>query len=81
MITFLLSILSWEKMGRANLSMEIVAWPALRGKAARRNYWWMQDGASPHCTNAAKKFLLEKFKERVISRGTILSADQRTLPI
>ena len=50
-----------------------VAWPALRGKAARRNYWWMQDGAPPDCTNAAKKFLLEKFKGRVLSRGTAVS--------
>ena len=30
----------------------------------------MQDGAPPPCTNAAKKFLLEK---RVISRGTAVS--------
>ena len=50
--------------------IEDVAWPALRGKAARRNYWWMQDGAPSHCTNAAKKFLLKKFKGRVISRGS-----------
>ena len=53
--------------------IEDVAWPALRGKATRRNYWSMQDGAPPHCTNAAKKFLLEKFKGRVISRGTAVS--------
>ena len=53
--------------------LEDVAWPVLRGKAARRNYWWMQDRAPPHCTNAAKKFLLEKFKGRVISRGIAVS--------
>ena len=53
--------------------IEDVAWLALRGKAAKRNYWWMQDEAHPHCTNAAKKFLLEKFKGRVISRGTAVS--------
>ena len=53
--------------------MEDVAWPALRGKAARRNYWWMKDGAPPHCINAAKKFLPEKFKGRVISRGAAVS--------
>ena len=42
-----------------------VVWPALRYK-----YWWMQDGAPPHCTNLSKQFLLEKFNHRVISRGT-----------
>ena len=38
--------------------------------AARKQLWWMQDGAPPHCTNDAKAFLLEKFNGRVISRGT-----------
>ena len=52
--------------------LQDVAWPALRGKATRRNYWWMQDGAPPHCTTVAKKFLMEKFQERVISRGTAI---------
>ena len=33
----------------------------------------MQDGAPPHCPNAAKKFLLNKFKWPVISRGTAVS--------
>ena len=46
--------------------IEDVAWPALRSKAARRNFSWMQDGAPPHCTNVAKKFLLKK-------RGTAVS--------
>ena len=53
--------------------IEDVASPALRGKAARRNYWWMQDGAPTHCSNAAKKFLLKKCKGRVISHGTVVS--------
>ena len=47
-----------------------VAWPALRSTATRRRYWWMQDGAPPHCTTLAKEFLIEKFQGRVISRGT-----------
>ena len=47
-----------------------VVWPALRYKAGRHKYWWMQDGAPPHCTNLSKQFLLEKFNHRVISRGT-----------
>ena len=41
-----------------------------RHKAGRHKYWWMQDGAPPHCTNLSKQFLLEKFNHRVISRGT-----------
>lgn len=47
-----------------------VVWPALRYKTTRKGYWWMQDGAPPHCTNLVKDFLLEKFQDRVISRGT-----------
>lgn len=45
-------------------------WPAFRATATRHGLWWMQDGAPPHCTTEAKKFLIEKFKGRVISRGT-----------
>lgn len=45
-------------------------WPLFRSSATRRNLWWMQDGAPPHCTNVAKSFLTEKFGGRVISRGT-----------
>lgn len=50
--------------------LQDVVWPALRSKATRKGYWWMQDGAPPHCTTLAKDFLLEKFNGRVISRGT-----------
>ena len=50
--------------------LEEVVWPALRYKAMRKGYWWMQDGALPHCTSLAKDFLVEKFQDRVISRGT-----------
>lgn len=45
-------------------------WPAFRSTATRHGLWWMQDGAPPHCTTAAKEFLLDKFHGRVISRGT-----------
>ena len=45
-------------------------WPLFRSYATRRNLWWMQDGAPPHCTDVAKSFLEEKFRGRVISRGT-----------
>ena len=57
---------------RSQLQMILLCslWSSVRGKATRRNYWRMQDGAPPHCTNAAKKFLLEKFIGRVISRWT-----------
>ena len=47
-----------------------VMWPVFRTTATRKWLWWMQDGASPHWTNDAKNFLLEKFHERVISKGT-----------
>ena len=47
-----------------------VVLPAIRYKATRKGYWWMQDGASPHCTSLAKDFIIEKFQDRVINRGT-----------
>ena len=45
-------------------------WPTFRPHATRQGLWWMQDGAPAHCTTAAKKFLVDKFRSRVISRGT-----------
>lgn len=50
--------------------LQDVVWPRLRGSATRLALWWMQDGAPPHCTNAALEFLNEKFRGRVISRRT-----------
>lgn len=44
--------------------------PRLRDAATRSSLWWMQDGVSPHCTNAAIGFLNAKFHGRVISRRT-----------
>ena len=29
-------------------------WPFFRSYATRKNLWWMQDVAPPHCTNVAK---------------------------
>ena len=50
--------------------LQDMVWSALRSTATRNRYWWMQDRAPPHCTNDAKEFLLNKFQNRVISRGT-----------
>ena len=50
--------------------LQDIIWSKFRFSATRRSLWWMQDGAPPHCTTAAKEFLLEKFRGRVISRGT-----------
>ena len=43
-------------------------WPEVRQRSSRRNYWWMQDGATSHTTNDNLNFLREKFRGRVISR-------------
>ena len=43
-------------------------WPAIRFRATIRNYWFMQDGASPHCTEEVLDFLSSKFGDRIISR-------------
>jgi hypothetical protein len=50
--------------------LQDIAWPRLRHSATRSTLWWMQDGAPPHCTNAALEFLNDKFRGRVISRRT-----------
>ena len=55
-----------------------VVWPVFRNTATRRGYWWMQDGATPHCTLVAKNFLQEKFQNRVISRGSAINWPARS---
>ena len=44
--------------------------PTSRSFAIRKGLRWIQDGALAHCTTAVKKFLLKKFRGRMISRGT-----------
>ena len=43
-------------------------WPEVRNRSSRRQYWFMQDGATSHTTNLNLNFLTEKFCGRVISR-------------
>ena len=45
-------------------------WPAVKGVATRRGYWYQQDGASSHVTEEYLQFLKAKFGDRVISRRT-----------
>ena len=50
--------------------LQTKVWPAIKGRSTRNQFWFMQDGASPHCTAAVLKFLALKFGNRVISRKT-----------
>ena len=50
--------------------LETMVWPAIRSRATRDQYWFMQDGASPHCTASVLDFLKSKFGDRIISRKT-----------
>ena len=43
-------------------------WPEVRGRAAARRGWWMQDGAPAHVSNTCIEFLEDKFRGRVITR-------------
>ena len=43
-------------------------WPAVRHNSDRENYYFQQDGATPHCAKKCLDFLEEKFPGRVISR-------------
>ena len=42
-------------------------WPEVRGPASQRRWWWQQDGAGVHCTDAVNNFLNAKFHSWVIS--------------
>ena len=50
--------------------LRTMVWPAIRGMATRHQYWFQQDGASPHCTPDVLSFLADKFGDRVISRNS-----------
>ena len=43
-------------------------WPEVRARAGRGQWWWQQDGAPAHATNACIEFLEQKFRGRVITR-------------
>lgn len=45
-------------------------WPSVENNSDLENYFFQQDGATPHCAQKCLDFLLEKFPERVISRRT-----------
>ena len=48
--------------------MRDVLWPSVSSELETEGYFYMQDGAPPHCTNVALEFLGEKFPNHVISR-------------
>ena len=43
-------------------------WPEVRARASHRRWWFMQDGAPVHVSNAVIDFLNQKFAGRVITR-------------
>ena len=45
-------------------------WPEVMGIVRRNSYWWMQDGDMSHTTLEVLRFLLDKCRGRVISRGS-----------
>ena len=57
--------------GGINLEMlKTVMWPSVRVQAARRGYWFQQDGAPVHVTPEVMDFLRSKFGDRLLSRRT-----------
>ena len=56
--------------GQVYLDMlQKVVWPAIKYTATRRDYWFQQDGATPHTTVPVRAYLEKKFGDRVISRN------------
>ena len=45
-------------------------WPVLRERRNLRRIWFMQDGATCHCTGRVLSWLGTKFNDRIISRRT-----------
>ena len=55
--------------GASYLSMlQTCVWPEVKGRAGRKGWWFQQDGAPAHATDACITFLKEKFHNRVITR-------------
>ena len=54
--------------GASYLEMVKEVLPEVRGRASQRRWWWQQDGAGVHCTDAVINFLNAKFHGRVITR-------------
>ena len=50
--------------------LQDIIWPRPSDTVTLSSLWRVQDGAPPHCTNAALEFLNEMFRGRVISRKT-----------
>ena len=48
--------------------MRDVLWPSVWSEMETEGYFYMLDGAPPHCTNVALEFLEETFPNRVIGR-------------
>ena len=48
--------------------LKTAVWPKVRAVATRNQYWFQQDGATPHTTIPVRGWLQEKFGDRVISR-------------
>ena len=50
--------------------LKSVLWPAVKGVATRKQYWFQQDGAMAHTTVMVRDWLKTKFGSRIISRFT-----------
>ena len=75
---------SVKRVSFLNLLQEVV-WPLLHKLGNCLAFWWMQDGAPPHCTNEALAFLNDNLECRVISWRTdhpwpTKSPDLRCIP-
>ena len=45
-------------------------WPSVEHSASRKGYWFMQDWATAHTTNAVLSYLKDKFQGRVVNHKT-----------
>jgi hypothetical protein len=59
---------------KAKLYLDMLkdVWQEVLDRAGQLQYWWQQDGATCHTTDAVLTFLLAKFKDCVISRRSAI---------
>ena len=50
--------------------LEDKVWPSVKHSASRKGYWFMQDCATAHTTNAVLSYLKDKLQGRVVSHKT-----------
>jgi len=61
------------------ITLEDKVYTSVKHSGSRKGYWFMQDCATAHTTNAVLSYLKDKFQGRVVSHKTDFLGPQRAL--